>query len=157
MTVLKKLKDYLDKNRVSYEVITHREAFTAQEIAANLHVPGKQLAKVVMVKTGDRFVMTVLPAAWRIDLNKLKKMLKDKKIKLATEEEFKGLFPDCDVGAMPPFGNLYNLETYVDTSLIEDEEIFFNAGTHFEVVRMKYKDFAGLVNPKVGDFAVHLT
>lgn len=157
MTVLKKLKDYLDKNGVSYEVITHREAFTAQEIAANLHVPGKQLAKVVMVKTGDRFIMTVLPAAWRIDLNKLKKILKDKKIKLATEEEFKGLFPDCDIGAMPPFGNLYDIETYVDTSLTDDEEIFFNAGTHFEVVRMKYKDFTGLVNPKVADFAVHLT
>lgn len=157
MTVLKKLKDYLDKNRVPYEVVTHREAFTAQEIAAALHVPGKQLAKVVMVKTGERFVMTVLPAAWRIDLDKLKKVLNDKKIKLATEEEFKSLFPDCDVGAMPPFGNLYNLETYVDTSLTEDEEILFNAGTHFEVVKMKYKDFAGLVNPGAADFAVHLT
>ena len=156
MTVLRKLQEVLDRQHVPYEVRTHPEVFTAQEIAAALHVPGRELAKVVMVKAGDRFVMAVLPASWRADPPRLRAVPNAPDARLATEAEFKGLFPDCDVGAMPPFGNLYGLEVYVDRSLTADETILFNAGTHYEAVRMQYEDFARMARPLIADFAVHL-
>jgi Ala-tRNA(Pro) deacylase len=156
MTILKKLKDYLEKNRVSYEVGFHPEVFTAQEIAAAQHVPGKEVAKVVMVKADGKMLMLVLPASYQIDAKKLKKVLKAKKISIAKEKQFGELFPDCEVGAMPPFGNLYNLEVWVDQVLTEDASIVFQAGNHIETMRIKYSDYARLVNPKVGDFGVHL-
>lgn len=156
MTILKKLKDYLEKNGVSYEVGFHSEVFTAQEIAAAQHVPGKEMAKVVMVKADGKMLMLVLPASYQIDMKKLKKVLKAKKIGIAKEKQFEELFPDCEVGAMPPFGNLYNLEVWVDQVLTEDASIVFQAGNHIETVKIKYSDYAKLVNPKVGDFSVHL-
>lgn len=156
MAMCKKLKEFLDQNNVKYQVAGHPEVYTAQEIAAALHVPGKELAKVVMIRAGDRFVMTVLPASWRIEMAKLKETLKTKEVRLATEEEFKDLFPDCELGAMPPFGNLYNLDVYVDKALTEDEEIFFQAGNHIESIKMKYKDYSSMVNPNVAEFGVHL-
>lgn len=149
MAILRRLKEYLDSQKVRYDVLAHQEAFTATTIAHALHVPGKELAKVVMVKIGDRFVMTVLPSTWKVDLKRLKEVFRTSHVGLATEEEFKGLFPDCDIGAMPPFGNLYGLEVYVDRSLTEDEEIVFQAGTHREAIRMRYEDFATLVGPTV--------
>ncbi len=149
MAILRRLKDYLDSQKVRYDVLAHQEAFTATTIAHALHVPGKELAKVVMVKIGDRFAMTVLPSTWKVDLKRLKEVFRTSHVQLATEEEFKGLFPDCDIGAMPPFGNLYGLEVYVDRSLTEDEEIVFQAGTHREAIRMRYQDFATLVGPAV--------
>ena len=152
MTVLRRLKDYLDREKVPYEVLAHQAAYTAPEIAHELHVPGKELAKVVMVKVDDRFVMTVLPSTWKVDLKRLKEVFRTSHVRLATEEEFKGLFPDCDIGAMPPFGNLYGLEVYVDRSLTEDHEIVFQAGTHREAIRMRYQDFANLVGPTVEEF-----
>ncbi|MBI5198601.1 MAG: YbaK/EbsC family protein [Nitrospirae bacterium] len=156
MAICKKLKEFLDQNNVRYQVAGHPEVYTAQEIAASLHVPGKELAKVVMIKSVDRFVMTVLPASWRIDMVKLKDILKVKDVQLATEEEFKDLFPDCEVGAMPPFGNLYGFDVYVDKALSEDDEIFFQAGNHIESIKMTYKDYSKLVKPKVAEFGVHL-
>ncbi len=156
MAMCKKLKEFLDQNKVNYQITGHPEVYTAQEIAAALHVPGKELAKVVMVKAGDKFVMIVLPASWRIEMAKLKDLLGAKEIRLATEEEFKNLFPDCEVGAMPPFGNLYDLDVYVDKTLSEDEEIFFQAGNHIESIKMKYKDYSALVKPVVAEFSVHL-
>lgn len=156
MAICKKVKDFLDQHNVKYQVKGHPEVYTAQEIAAALHVPGKELAKVVMIKAGDRFVMTVLPASWRIEMAKLKEILKTKDIRLATEEEFKDLFPDCELGAMPPFGNLYGLDVYVDKALTEDEEIFFQAGNHIESIKMKYKDYSDLVKPKIAEFGIHL-
>lgn len=156
MAILERLEDYLKKNHVTYKTIPHPEVYTAQEIAAAMHVPGKELAKVVMIKAKDRFVMTVVPASWRIDFNKLKNILNEKDLRLANEEEFKVLFPDCEAGAEPPFGNLYNVDTYVDKSLTEDEEIFFNAGNHYESVGMAYRDYANLVKPRVAEFAAHL-
>lgn len=156
MAICKRLKDFLDKNKVQYQVAGHPEVYTAQEIAAALHVPGKELAKVVIIKAGDKFVMTVLPASWRIDMARLKDDLKAKEINLATEKEFESLFPDCEVGAMPPFGNLYGVDVYVDKALTEDEEIFFQAGNHIESIMMKYKDYTKLVNPKIAEFGVHL-
>lgn len=156
MAISMKLKKFLDENRVGYQVTAHPEVYTAQEIAAAMHVPGKELAKVVMVKAGEQFVMTVLPASWRIDMIKLREILKTKDIRLATEDEFKSLFPDCEPGAMPPFGNLYGIDVYEDKSLTEDEEIFFQAGNHIESVKMSYKDFERLVRPKVADFGSHV-
>lgn len=154
--VLKRLEDFLNQNKISYKALKHPEVYTAQEMAAAMHVPGKDLAKVVMIKAKDRFVMTVLPASWKIDFNKLKEVLKEKDLRLATEEEFKTLFPDCEPGAEPPFGNLYNIETYVDSSLTGDEHIFFNAGNHYESVEMSFKDYSKAVKPKVAEFAAHL-
>ncbi|HJX60258.1 MAG TPA: YbaK/EbsC family protein [Thermodesulfobacteriota bacterium] len=156
MTILKKLRDYFEKNQVAYEVGFHPEVFTAQEIAAAQHVSGKEMAKVVMVKADGKMLMLVLPASYQIDMKKLKKALKCKKVSMAKEKQFEELFPDCEVGAMPPFGNLYNLEVWVDQVLTEDASIVFQAGNHIETVRIKYGDYARLTNPKVGDFSVHL-
>jgi len=156
MTILKKLKDYLEKNQVRYEVGYHERIYTSQEIAAAMHVPGKELAKVVMVKADGKMVMLVLPASYRVDMKKLKVVLNCKKVGMAKEVDFQELFPDCEVGAMPPFGNLYNLEVWVDQVLAEDELIVFRAGSHVETLKIKYNDYARLVNSKVGDFSVHL-
>ncbi len=152
MTVLHRLKEYLDREKVCYEVLAHQEAYTAPEIAHELHVLGKELAKVVMVKVDDRLVRTVLPSTWKLDLKRLKEVFRTSHVRLATEEEFRGLFPDCDIGAMPPFGNLYGLEVYVDRFLTENDEIVFQAGTHREAIRMRYQDFANRVGPTVEEF-----
>lgn len=156
MAIARKLKEYLDKSEAPYKVSTHQEVYTAQEVAATLHVPGKDIVKVVIVKTEGKFIMAVLPADHKVNVDKLRTMLRDPEARLATEGEFKGLFPDCDVGAMPPFGNLYNVGVYVDKSLAEDEEIVFQAGSHVETVKMKYRDFDRLVGPEVIDFGKHL-
>lgn len=155
MPVLARLKEFLDKNQVQYQVHAHPETFTAQEIAASLHVPGKELAKVVIIKSSGKFLMAVLPASYKIDLEKLKDASGESELRLATETEFKDLFPDCEVGAMPPFGKLYNLEVYADRSLIDNQRIVFQAGSHIDTVSMKYADFARLAEPKVEDFAIH--
>ena len=156
MAMLERLESMLKNNKVSYKMFKHPEAFTAQEIAASLHIPGKELAKVVIVKATNRFIMTVLPASWRVDFGRLKEIVHEKDLRLASEEEFKSLFPDCEAGAEPPMGNLYNMDTLVDESLTEDAHIFFNAGNHYETVEMSYMDYARLVKPKVGEFAIHL-
>jgi Ala-tRNA(Pro) deacylase len=156
MAISMKLKNFLDANRVSYKVAAHHEVYTAQEIAASMHIPGKELAKVVMVKAGEKFIMMVLPASWRIEMAKLRSVLGIRDIRLATEEEFKRLFPDCEPGAMPPFGNLYGLEVYEDKALTDDEEIVFQGGNHIESIRMRRKDFERLVKPRVADFGVHI-
>lgn len=152
MSIAKKLKTYLDHEHVHYDALPHPEAFRAIEIAHVLHAPEKELAKVVIVKVNGRFVMTVLPASWLVDLHQLRDVFHTRHVRLATEEEFKDLFPDCELGAMPPFGNLYGLDVYVDRSLTEDEQIIFQAGTHSEAIRMRYMDFAALVFPVVAEF-----
>jgi len=149
MPILKKLREFLDGNRVAYEVAEHRQAFTAQEVAEAEHVPGRDLAKVVMLRSGAELLMVVLPGSYRVDLPAAKAALGRPDLVVATEQEFAGLFPQCEPGAMPPFGNLYNLPVWVDESLTSDDEIVFNAGNHTQTVRMKYADFARLVKPKV--------
>ena len=149
-----RLKDFLDSNKVKYVTCSHSQAFTAQEVAASAHIPGKQLAKTVMVTLDGTMAMAVLPATDHVDLRALKKAAKVKKVELATEREFKDLFPDCEIGAMPPFGNLYDLKVYVATNLTDDEEIAFNAGSHTELIRMAYGDFEKLVAPQVVDLSV---
>lgn len=146
---VKRLKEDLDSHGIKYVLISHSPAYTAQEIAASAHVPGKELAKTVMVKVDGALKMVVLPASAQIDFKKIKDEFEVSEAELATEREFVGSFPDCETGAMPPFGELYDMDVFVDETLTEDEEIFFNAGTHRELVRMSYKDFADHVKPKV--------
>jgi Ala-tRNA(Pro) deacylase len=149
MPILTKLKEFLDANRVRYEVRSHRPAFTAQEVAAAEHVPGREMAKVVMVRDGGEYIMVVLPAPYHVALERLEKAAARTGLRLATEAQFARLFPGCEPGAMPPFGNLYGIPVWVDESLTRDDEIVFNAGTHEQTVRMKYADFARLVQPRV--------
>jgi len=153
MAVSQKLIDYLKKEKAAFEVIPHPVTYTAQETAASVHTPGKEVVKTVIVTDGKEHVMAVLDAPHQVDLKKFSAVSGMKKPKLATEDDFRELFPDCEPGAMPPFGNLYGLKVFVDQYLEEDEEITFNAGTHFEVVRMKYSDFKKLVKPQIGDFS----
>ena len=150
--MVKRLKEYLDRQGVRYEVLIHREAFTAPEVAHALHVPGKALAKVVIVKAGEPYVMAVLPSTWKVDLKGLTELFGSRQSRLATEEELQRLFEDCDLGAMPPFGNLYGLEVYVDLALAANYEVVFQAGTHSEAVKLRYQDFATLVRPTVAEF-----
>jgi Ala-tRNA(Pro) deacylase len=156
MTVARKLKQFLDEKKVKYEIRTHPVVYTAQELAAVEHIPGKQLAKVVVIKADGEFLMAVLPATHKVNLERLKEVLGKSEVGLASEEEFKDLFPQCDVGAMPPFGNLYGLAVFSDSTLEEDKEITFQAGSHYETITLKYKDFARLAQPKVEKFAEHL-
>lgn len=151
---LAKLTSFLDEHGKKYVVIKHSKAFTAPEVAASAHVPGKEMAKTVMVKIDGDMNMVVLPSTHQVDLDMLKKTLGTQNVELATEEEFESRFPDCEPGAMPPFGNLYDMETFVAQALREDEEIAFNAGNHREVVKMGYADYEDLVQPTVANLAV---
>ena len=151
-----KLEKYLRDNGVEFQAMTHRAAYTAQELAAAQGVKGRQVAKVAMVHADARIVMLVMPASYRIDFARVKDLLAAKEARLALEEEFSGLFPDCETGAMPPFGNLYAVPVYVDRSLAEDSEIVFQVGTHRDTMKISYRDYARLAQPVVADFAVHL-
>jgi Ala-tRNA(Pro) deacylase len=153
MPILTKLREFLDQQKVGYEVLTHRQAFTAQEVAQAQHVRGAELAKVVMLRSGGQFLMTVLTAPQRIDLDQARAATGKPDLVFATEQEFQGLFPQCEAGAMPPFGNLYGLPVYVEQALTRDTDIVFNAGTHTLTVKMKYADFARLVQPTVCSLA----
>jgi len=150
---VRKLKDFLDSNNIKYVTISHSSAYTAQQIAASAQIPGKELAKTVMVKIDGKMAMAVLPASYKVDFDLLKEVAEAGKVELAGEQEFKDMFPECEVGAMPPFGNLYEMEVFVAESLAEDEEIAFNAGSHTELIKMSYKDFESLVKPKVLKFS----
>ncbi|OGO46123.1 MAG: hypothetical protein A2W34_02530 [Chloroflexi bacterium RBG_16_64_32] len=147
------LEAYLRENKVPFQVQHHAVAYTAQEVAAAEHVPGRMLAKVVMILGNGGLSMFVLPAPARVDLDRAATVLSAKEARLAQEDEFAGRFPDCEVGAMPPFGNLYDLPLYVDRSLAEDETIVFDSGTHTDTMSMKYADFARLAKPIVAEFA----
>ena len=153
---VQKLKEFLDSHNVKYVTISHSRAFTAQETAATVHVPVKELVKTVMVKINGKMAMAVLPASCKVDFDLLKKATRAATIEIASEKEFKDLFPDCEIGAMPPFGNLYGMDVFVAESLTEDKEIAFNAGSHRELVKMAYKDFERLVKPKVMKFSVEM-
>jgi Ala-tRNA(Pro) deacylase len=155
MEIPKQLIDCLAGNKVSYEVLHHPEAVTAQRIAQAEHVKGRHHAKVVMVKSGDQHLMMVLPADHQIDLKKVEKAI-GKAVSLDNEQEFKTLFSDCAIGAMPPFGNLYGLPTYVEQSLAEQDYIVFEAGTHTDAIKMSYRDYEKIVKPKVNDLAIKL-
>jgi len=146
---LSKLIQYLDENDKKYVVIKHSKAYTAQEVAASAHIPGKDMIKAVMLKIDGDMKMAVLPSTHQVNFDLLKDLLETDNVELAAEDEFKTLFPDCEPGAMPPFGNLYDMDTYVAKTLTDNKEIAFNAGTHKELVKMSYSDFEELVQPKV--------
>ena len=147
------LTEFLDKHNVAYVVISHSPAYTAQGIAGLAHIPGRELAKTVIVKLDGKQSMAVLPAKFHVDLVLLRKAANAKAVALASEDEFKDQFPQCETGAMPPFGNLFGLNVFADDSLEKDKEIAFNAGTHRELIRMAWEDFKRLVDPKVIRFA----
>jgi Ala-tRNA(Pro) deacylase len=145
-----KLKEFLDRNKVRYEVLTHPKAYTSQGVAASLHVRGREFAKCVIVKTdAGKLAMMVIPGPRHVDLDAAREVLGARHVELAHEGEFAGKFPECELGAEPPFGNLYDMPTYVDESLRKDPQIVFNAGSHVETIRMKYVDYEKLVCPVV--------
>ena len=146
------LKDFLDKQKVKYVTTRHSLAYTAQEVAASAHIAGKELAKTVMVKIDDKIAMAVVPASFKVSLDLLKNAAGASKVELAHEQEFENMFPESEIGAMPPFGNLYGMEVFVDDSLSQDEEIAFNAGSHTELIKLAYRDFERLVKPKAAKF-----
>jgi Ala-tRNA(Pro) deacylase len=145
----RQLQDFLSENHVPYDVINHPSTVTAQQTAQVAHVSGYQVAKTVIVKLDDKMAMAVLPAPEYLDLDLLKAVAGAKKVRLAHEYEFKNEFPGCEVGAMPPFGNLYHMDVFVEEELSENAEITFNAGSHTELIRIAYRDFEDLVQPKV--------
>jgi len=150
---VKELKEFLEQNRVKFVSISHSQAFTAQEIAAVAHVPGKEMAKTVMVKLDGELAMAVLPAPDQVSTSRLQAISGAKTVELASERDFADRFPNCELGAMPPFGNLWELPVFVDQRLREDEEIFFNAGSHTELVKLSYADYERLVEPVVAELS----
>ncbi len=146
---LQKLRDFLDQHNTKYILIVHSPAFTAQEVAASAHVPGKQLAKTVILKLDGQMAMCVMPAHKKIDFEKCKEQMNARQVELASEEEFKYAFPECETGAMPPFGNLYDMPVYVCETLANNDDIAFVAGSHRELIKLNYRDFERLVNPKI--------
>jgi Ala-tRNA(Pro) deacylase len=156
MAMSKMLKNYLKVAGVDFEIVVHPEVYTAQEMAAAMHVPGAQFAKVVMVRFDDDLVTLVMPAEYHIDFELLREVSGVKKVELAKEEDFAGSFPDCDLGAMPPFGNLYGIPVWVDEHMAGQETIVFNACTHYEALKMSFSDYEKLVNPKVASFGTHV-
>ena len=154
MSMTPRLQTFLDERGVSYQTLDHPESYTAQETAGVLHVPGKELAKVVILKADDQFAMAVLPAPFKVDLDALAYAVGADHAELATESEIRRLFPDCEVGAMPPFGNLYGLPVWADVHLREDAEIIFEAGTHRDAVRMRESDFERAARPRFYDLAM---
>ncbi len=151
---VKTLREFLDRNNVKYVVVSHSPAYTAQEIAATAHIPGEELAKAVVVKVDGQMAMAVLPASSHVDFVLLADALGVSSVELAGESEFRDRFGDCELGAMPPFGNLYNMDVYVAEELTADDQIAFNAGSHTELIRMAYDDFERLVHPRLIRFAV---
>ncbi len=152
MSVSQRLRDLLDQRGVKYVVVTHSPAYTAQEIAQSLHLPGREIAKVVVIRHAGALALAVLPAQARVDLARLATALGGEAV-LASEREFAAAFTDCELGAMPPFGSLYGLDTYVDESLARDRQIAFNAGTHTEAIRMSFEDYRRLAAPVLLSFA----
>ncbi len=146
---------FLKKSGVKYKVTKHKAAFTAQEMAAEVHEPGQYVAKPVVVKADDKYVMCVLPACYNIDLKVLKSQLKAKTVKIAKEKDMEKMFEDCELGAEPPFGNLYDLPTIMDKSLEDDDHIMFQGGTHEKAIRMSMDDYRKLAAPKVLEFGRH--
>lgn len=150
--IAKKLTEYLDQWNVRYVIIRHSPAYTTHEVAQSAHIPGRFMAKTVMVKIDGVLAMAVLPANHRIMLDDLRDLVGTDDVRLAKEDEFKSFFPDCEAGAMPPFGNLYDMSVYVSPDLAEEDEIAFNAGSHTEVIRMSFRDYERLVKPRIARF-----
>lgn len=154
---LTRLKEFLDTHNIQYVVISHSVAYTAQGIAALTHIPGRELAKTVVVKIDGALAMAVVPASCHVDLMRLKQATGAGSVQLASEDEFRSKFPDCETGAMPPFGNLYGMDVFIDESLSRDKEVAFNAGSHRELVRLAWADLERLVQPKLMKIAAAIS
>lgn len=152
---IRKLRKFLEGHHVKYVVISHSTAYTALEVAELAHISGRKLAKTVIVKINGQIAMAVLPASYAIDFKRFKETSGIENIELANEDDFMGLFQDCEIGAMPPFGNLYGMNVFVELSLAEDKEIAFNAGNHRELIKLSFEDFDRLVKPERLNFAFH--
>ncbi|HXG13308.1 MAG TPA: YbaK/EbsC family protein [Gemmataceae bacterium] len=151
-----RLDELLTSRHIPFERLHHRPAYTANRIAQVLHVPGKEVAKTVLLRTGHGYALAVLPATHRVNLEQVRQALGEEQVEMASEEEMDRLFPDCERGAMPPFGSLYHLPTIVDESLAEDEQIVFEAQNHEEAIRMAYRDYEALEQPRKAHFAQHV-
>ena len=149
---VKKLKEFLDKEKIKYVSLIHSTAYTAQEVAASAHITGKEFAKTVIVDLDGKRAMAVLPANRKIVLQDLREVTGSDQVKFVPEDEFRKQFPDCEPGAMPPFGNLYGMDVYVAQGLADNEEIVFNAGSHTEAIKLSFRDFERLVQPKILSF-----
>lgn len=149
---VEKLKNFLDSNSIKYALITHSPAYTAQEVAESAHISGNKMAKTVILKVGDKFTMIVLPASHHVDLQQLKELMNAENVEFAIESEFKDHFPECDKGAIPPFGNLFNMDVYISDCLSHEKKMTFSAGNYSELICLNYKDYCDLVQPK----ALHL-
>lgn len=156
MSVVMKLKEFLEKEHINYQTLEHNLAYTAPEIAEAQHLPGHQVVKSVVVNADDKWVLCVLPATRRIDFDKLKKALSVKEVYLADEGQVASLFPGYEVGAMPPFGRLAGIPVYADNTLMENDTIAFNAGTHTDMIKIKFKDYMRIAKPAFADFTVHI-
>ena len=149
---VRKLIEFLDNHKIKYVTIDHSVAYTAQEAAASSHIPGRELAKTVMVKIDGKMTMAVLPASYKVDFDLLKKAAGASKVSLASEQEFGDIFPECEVGAMPPFGNLFGLPVLMDDALMSEEIVYFNCGSHTVSLRMKRADLAAATDAQIEDF-----
>ncbi len=149
-----KIKNFLESNNIHYSTINHPLTYSAQMVAHSAHIPGKEMAKTVIVKIDGKMTMIVTTANQKVNLTMLKNIFGTKDVELARESEFVNKFPDCEPGAMPPFGCIYGMDEIVSEELTKDEDIFFNAGTHTELIRMKFKDFEKLTKPRVMNFKI---
>jgi Ala-tRNA(Pro) deacylase len=152
---VRKLLEFLDRERVPYSVINHHPTYTSHDTAVSAHIPEKELAKTVIIKIDGKMAMAVLPGSYKVVLDMLKKATHSNRVELATEKEFRDMFPECEIGAMPPFGNLYGMEVFMAQSLADDNEIAFNAGTHTELIKLSLRDYENLVHPKMIKFSAH--
>jgi len=148
------LTELLDRHNIKYTIVPHSLAYTAQGIAALTHIPGQEMAKTVIVSLDDAMAMAVLPASCQVDLAALRDATGASSVTLVRERDFMHRFPACETGAMPPFANLYGMKVLVDETLTKDKEIAFNAGSHWELMRLAYEDFARVVKPTVLRFAL---
>jgi len=153
MSVSSRIRDFLDSENVCYEEIHHATAFTGQELAHTLHLSGKRCAKTVVLKGDERLALAVLPAAHRLNLQDLRSVMEVEHLEMLDEDAISKLFPDCEPGAIPPLGRLYGIGVWVDQAICDSEHIVFCAGTHEDCIRMKYTDFARLVQPRVSRFS----
>jgi Ala-tRNA(Pro) deacylase len=152
MTCRQQLETLFQKRKVRFTITKHTEVYSAQRVAREVGIPGRELAKVVIVAGDGELVMMVLPAPHRLSLAKARKVLKARRVRLAEEEDFADLFPDCELGAMPPFGDLYDLPLYVDRTLTTQREIAFNAGTHDEIMHISFTDYERVARPTIASF-----
>jgi Ala-tRNA(Pro) deacylase len=153
MAIAQSIRSFLTREKVPYTLVVHRAAYTAQQEAQVAHIQGRHWAKIVVCIADGQPIQAVLPAHLMVDLERLRDLARTHSVRLASEAEMLGMYPECELGAMPPFGPIYSQRVFVDASLVGDPEIVFNAGTHTDAVCMHYNDFAEVVKPTVGAFA----